>query len=167
MTEGHPASLDGADEGQGAAAFAGPIHATCVVIGDQAVLIRGESGTGKSDLALRLIDRGAMLVSDDYTYVQRQGPDIKATPPPEIAGLIEVRGVGLISMPHRPSASVAMIVHLLNEYDADPDRLPLDRTTERLCGQDVPLMTLRALEPSAPIKVELALNAKNAAESSL
>lgn len=166
MTQENPASLQGADEGQGDAAFTGTIHATCIVIGDQAVLIRGESGTGKSDLALRLIDRGAMLVSDDYTYVQRQGPDIMATPPPEIAGLIEVRGVGLISMPHRPSASIAMIVHLLSEYDADPDRLPLDRTAERLCGKDVPLMTLRALEPSAPIKVELALNAKNAAESS-
>ena len=76
------------------------------------MLIEGASGAGKSDLALRLIDRGALLVSDDYSLVRRVGTSILATAPTTIAGKIEVRGVGIIEMPHDAEAEVALIVAL-------------------------------------------------------
>jgi serine kinase of HPr protein (carbohydrate metabolism regulator) len=74
------------------------IHATCVAIGGQGVLIMGPSGIGKSDLALRLIDRGATLVSDDYTEIELVEGALTGRPPATIAGKIEVRGVGIVTM---------------------------------------------------------------------
>jgi serine kinase of HPr protein (carbohydrate metabolism regulator) len=71
------------------------LHASCVAIKGRAVLIEGRSGEGKSDLALRLIDRGAVLVSDDQTICQRRDGVLHATPPATIAGKIEVRSVGI------------------------------------------------------------------------
>ena len=70
------------------------LHASTVSIKGRAVLIEGPSGSGKSDLALRLIDRGATLVSDDYTIVRRIDGNLIASAPPNIAGLCEVRGCG-------------------------------------------------------------------------
>src|SRR3546814_13901309 len=67
------------------------LHASCVAIGGRAVLIEGPSGSGKSDLALRLIDRGAKLVADDYTILTREYGAPKASTPPPIAGRIGVR----------------------------------------------------------------------------
>jgi serine kinase of HPr protein (carbohydrate metabolism regulator) len=130
------------------------LHASCVAIGGRAVLIAGKSGTGKSDLALRLIDRGAMLVSDDYTELRRRGGTLFATPPIRIAGKIEVRGVGLVDMPHLPEAEVALLVDL----DTLVARMP-ERQARRLAGVDIPSVSLAPLEASAPIKVELLLKA--------
>jgi serine kinase of HPr protein (carbohydrate metabolism regulator) len=128
------------------------IHASCVAIGGRAVLIAGKSGAGKSDLALRLIDRGAALISDDYTLLERRGADLLARPPVTIAGKIELRGVGLIEMDHGSEAPVALMIDL----DLTPERLPEPQTRE-LCGVPVPVIGLNGLEPSAPIKVEAAL----------
>jgi serine kinase of HPr protein (carbohydrate metabolism regulator) len=128
------------------------LHASCVAIGDKAVLIAGRSGTGKSDLALRLIDRGAVLVSDDYTEVRRRGPALFATPPARIAGQIEVRGIGLVAMPHLPEAEVVLLIDL----DGAVERMP-EAATRRLAGVDIPAIALAPLEASAPIKVELLL----------
>ncbi len=130
------------------------LHASCVAIGGRAVLIAGKSGTGKSDLALRLIDRGAMLVSDDYTELRRRGGTLFATPPIRIAGKIEVRGVGLVDMPHLAEAKVALLVDL----DTLVARMP-ERQARRLAGVDIPSVALAPLEASAPIKVELLLKA--------
>jgi serine kinase of HPr protein (carbohydrate metabolism regulator) len=130
------------------------IHASCVAIGGQAVLLAGRSGAGKSDLALRLIDRGAVLVSDDYSEVRRRSGRLHASPPARLAGKIEVRGVGIVEMPHVPEAEVALFVDL----DAPVVRMP-EPATRRLAGVEVPLATLAALEASAPIKVELLLRA--------
>lgn len=129
------------------------IHASCVAIGGRAVLIEGRSGEGKSDLALRLIDRGAMLVSDDQTICQRQNAGLIASPPPTIAGKIEVRGVGIVEMPHVAQVPVDLLIVILDA----PPRFPEDSRTRRVAGIDVPVLALAALEPSAPIKVELAL----------
>ena len=74
------------------------LHASTVAIDGRAVLIAGLSGSGKSDLALRLIDRGAVLVSDDYTVVSRAGDELTACAPTTIKGKMEVRGVGLMSI---------------------------------------------------------------------
>ena len=129
------------------------IHASAVAIGGRAVLIGGLSGKGKSDLALRLIDRGGALVSDDYTLVRRQGDLLLASPPATIAGRIEVRGVGLAEFPADSDVPVALFVDL----DALPERLPEQGETRRLAGISIPVVGLSALEPSAPIKVEIAL----------
>lgn len=129
------------------------IHATCVAIDGRAVLLCGASGSGKSDLALRLIDRGAELVSDDQVLLVRDGDRLRASPPAPIAGKIEVRGIGILAMPHR----VAMPVSLLVQLDDPIERLPLDERSRAFAGIEVPVIALRAFEASAPIKVELAL----------
>lgn len=129
------------------------IHASCVAIGGRAVLLCGASGSGKSDLALRLIDRGAELVSDDQVLLTRDGDTLRASPPATIAGKIEVRGLGILAMPHR----TAMPVSLLIQLDDPIARMPLDARSRTLAGVDVPVIALAALEPSAPIKAELAL----------
>ena len=134
--------------------FAGAIHGTTVLLNGRAVMIRGGSGSGKSDLALR----GAQLLSDDDTDVVLRDGGVVASTPPNIAGLIEVRGIGLVAMPHATEAPLALIVALLPEGEAPPERYPAEPRAVRLCGQDVPILTLRPFEASAPIKVELALD---------
>ena len=129
-----------------------PIHATAVAIDGVAVLLMGEPGSGKSDLALRLIDRGAVLVSDDYTVLSVTGDGLIATAPPTIAGRIEIRGLGIVAMPHRASAAVAMIVRL----DVTVERMPEERH-ETVVGVTLPAITLDPREASAPIKLEIAL----------
>lgn len=135
------------------------VHASCVAIGSNAVLIIGPSGSGKSDLSLRLIDRGAALVSDDYTQLvlDETRDMIIATPPATIAGRIEVRGLGVLSLPWRAQAPVALAVALTAEGDPPVERLPLAQEHHSLCGREIPLIRLNAFEASAPIKVEYAL----------
>ena len=128
------------------------LHASCVSIGGRAVLIAGRSGTGKSDLALRLIDRGARLVSDDYTIVRRVEGRLLARAPANIEGRIEVRGVGIVEMKSVRDVPVTLLVDL----DEAPERLPRGSRTRVIAGVPVPAIGLSALEPSAPIKVEAA-----------
>lgn len=130
------------------------VHASCVAIGGRAVLLAGRSGTGKSDLALRLIDRGAILVSDDYTVVRRAARLLVATAAPNISGKIEVRGIGVIEMPPLKEAPVALLVVLDEPVGRMPDEMVPRR---RIAGIELPVVALAALEASAPIKVELAL----------
>jgi serine kinase of HPr protein (carbohydrate metabolism regulator) len=130
------------------------VHATCVAIGGRGVLIAGRSGSGKSDLALRLIDRGARLVSDDYTQLVRRGMRLRAGAPATIAGKMEVRGVGLVDFD--PSSDVP--VCLLVDLDRPPQRLPEPGEQASVAGLEIPSVGLAALEASAPIKVELALH---------
>ena len=87
------------------------LHASAVAIEGRAVLIGGRSGTGKSDLALRLIDRGAGLISDDYTYVRRVNGQALASAPANIAGKIEVRGVGIVELDTAADVPVALEGH--------------------------------------------------------
>ncbi len=129
------------------------IHAGCVAIGGRGVLIAGRSGSGKSDLALRLIDRGAVLVSDDYTIVTRAGGGLVASAPATIAGQMEIRGVGVVEM----EAPGAVPICLLVDLDRAPDRLPDEGERATVAGLELPVIGLAALEPSAPIKVEHAL----------
>ena len=129
------------------------IHATCVAIGDVAVLIEGPSGAGKSDLALRLIDRGARLVSDDYTMLVRRGGQLIARPPANLVGKMEVRGIGIVTMENVSDVPVAMLVAIVPA----PPRMPTEGRLRRIAGVALREVVLPALEPSAPIKVELAL----------
>jgi serine kinase of HPr protein (carbohydrate metabolism regulator) len=129
------------------------VHATCVAIGGRGVLIRGRSGSGKSDLALRLIDRGARLVSDDYTILSAQDGRVRARPPETIAGKLEVRGVGIVEM----APEMDVIVCLIADLDRAPERLPASAQGIALVGTLVPSIGIAALEASAPLKLEQAL----------
>lgn len=132
------------------------VHASCVAIDGRAVLLAGRSGSGKSDLALRLIDRGAKLVSDDYTLVRRTGDRLMASAPATISGRMEVRGLGVVDMPPLAEAPVALLIELDEPVERMPAEMP---PTRRLAGVDIPIVALPPLEASAPIKVELALAA--------
>ncbi len=132
------------------------IHqATCVAIGDQAILIEGEPGSGKSSLALALIDRGAALIGDDGVLLEVAAGVLTACPHPRTRGLIEVRNLGLIDVAARESAAVALIVVL---DAAAPRYIEAIATAERY-GVALPLIRLTPHEAILPIKVELALRA--------
>jgi hypothetical protein len=128
------------------------VHASCVAIGGRGVLLAGKSGAGKSDLALRLVDRGARLVSDDYTELRCLGETLLARAPATIAGKIEVRGIGIVEL----EAQADVPVCLYADLDERAERLPEQRAIA-LAGRSVPLVALAALEPSAPLKLEYAL----------
>lgn len=128
------------------------LHATTVAIDGRAVMIEGRSGTGKSDLALRLIDRGAVLVSDDRTAVVRDGARLIAKAPVQMAGRIEVRGLGIVAVPHVGDVPVALVVRAAEE----DQRLP-ERRVRRIAGVAVREVTLDPFRASAPLKVEWAL----------
>jgi serine kinase of HPr protein (carbohydrate metabolism regulator) len=129
------------------------VHATSVAIHGHAVLLTGESGSGKSDLALRLIDRGATLVCDDYTLCEARAGRLWARTAPNIAGKMEVRYLGLVAMHYVTDVPVALAISL----DDKPVRMPDQTMSISISGVDIPCVALDAREPSAAIKVELAL----------
>lgn len=130
------------------------LHATCVAIRGVGVLLTGPPGSGKSDLALRLIDRGAELVSDDGTIVTAQDGRLIASAPATIAGLIEARGLAILARPALAAAPLALCLAL----DRTPVRLPDAPLPTRLIeGVALPLLALAPFEASAAIKVEQAL----------
>jgi serine kinase of HPr protein (carbohydrate metabolism regulator) len=130
------------------------VHGTSVARDGKAVLITGASGAGKSDLALRLIDRGAKLVSDDYTILTQVEGQLIGRAPDTIKGKIEVRGVGIVKQDVLQDVPVALVVDL-----ADPaERFPMDAKTRLIAGLHVPIIGLNPFEASAPIKVEIALS---------
>src|SRR5689334_113133 len=84
------------------------VHGTSVALGGDGILLRGPSGSGKSDLALRLIDGGARLVSDDQTELRVFGEELRMTAPASIAGRLEVRGIGILHVPSAASAPLRL-----------------------------------------------------------
>ena len=130
------------------------IHASTVALEGRAVLISGPSGSGKSDLTLRLLDRGFTLVSDDQTIVKREGERLIASAPPTIKGKLEIRGIGIVDMETVESAPVALYVELTSEIV----RLPDDRRERPVLGVNLPLISIDAQTASAASKVSLALD---------
>ncbi len=128
---------------------------TCVAIGGRGVLLRGPSGSGKSDLALRLIDGGAELVADDRIELEPGAGTVIASAPPAIRGLLEVRGIGVVRLPYRRSVPVALVVDLV---DPPPARLPAPGTAT-IQGHALPVIRLTAQGASAAARVRLALGA--------
>ena len=141
------------------------VHATTVAMGNRAVLLRGASGSGKSDLALRfLADQSSFpsagdarwLVADDQTHLSGSEGQVFAAPPASLAGLIEVRGVGLVTLPFKAHVPVVLVVDLVSA--ADVDRMPADDEAIDLLGCRIPLRRLMPFEASAPLKLVLLLN---------
>lgn len=133
------------------------LHASCVALGDRAVLLAGPSGCGKSDLALRLLDEGAELVADDQTRLACAGEGLVASPPAALAGLIEVRHIGLFRLPFRREVPVALYVEL-TPPEALRERLP-EEAPIFLLDQPVRRLRLPGLAASTPAKIRLALRA--------
>ena len=134
------------------------IHAGCVALGKKGVLILGESGAGKSDLMLRLMDEGAKLVADDRTELYVARGRFCARAPKSIAGLIEVRGLGIIAQPFVTGVGVALAVRL-----GTPERLPERQFFQPPPGispaKAVPLIVLDGRAASATARLRLALKA--------
>lgn len=130
------------------------VHASTVATEGRAVLITGPSGSGKSDLTLRLLDRGFTLVSDDQTIVKRQGDQLIASAPPNIVGKLEIRGIGIVDMDMVNDVPVALLVELTSEIQ----RLPDDSRERPILGIPLPLISIDAMTASAPSKVALALD---------
>jgi HPr kinase/phosphorylase len=132
------------------------VHATAVAIDGRAVLLRGPSGSGKSDLALRLIAAGGQLVADDQSQLWRDGNAILIRAPATIAGLIEARGVGIMKVDWMPVARLALIADLVAPQHVE--RLP-EPSNETILGVSLPRIALAPFEASTPAKLRLALAA--------
>ena len=131
-------------------------HATCVDVAGVGVLLCGPPGSGKSDLALRLIDGGARLIADDRVELRAADGALVAAPPPAIAGMMEVRGLGLVAVRCQPRAHVGLVVDLVPTEKVE--RLP-EAMTCAYEGISVARVALSPLEASACAKVRLAAQA--------
>ena len=135
------------------------IHASCVAIGSQGVLLLGPSGAGKSDLALRLIDEGARLVADDRTILFVSKRALHAKAPASIKGLLEIRGLGIVELPVRAAAKIALAVRLGKEGARLPSHRIYHAPTFLRPAAPVPLIALNAHFASTPAKIRAALAA--------
>jgi HPr kinase/phosphorylase len=139
------------------------IHGTCVALGRSAALLRGASGAGKSDLALRFLalasdgDRAPTLIADDQVWIEDgTSGELLASAPPTLAGKIEVRGLGILETPHLAVGRLVLVVDLVS--DAEVPRMPPDPPeTVTIAGVALPRLALAAFEPSSPLKLKLAL----------
>jgi HPr kinase/phosphorylase len=132
------------------------VHATCIAFDGHGILLRGASGSGKSDLALRAIDHGAQLVADDQVVLVRDGADMIASAPASLHGLIEIRGLGIMRMDAAARARVALVADLTEPHAIE--RLP-DRRHCDIDGITIPWLALAPFEASAPAKLRFALMA--------
>jgi HPr kinase/phosphorylase len=133
----------------------GICHATAITIGGSGVLLTGPSGSGKSDLALRLIDRGAELICDDAVVIEPVNGCLILSPAPNIDGKLELRGIGICKIPSASTAPLRLVAALAS----DVERMPSFDCSTMVSGYDVPLIRLAAFEISAAIKLEYALRA--------
>ncbi len=134
------------------------VHGACVARDGQAVLLRGPSGAGKSDLALRFSrhDPRNVLVADDQVLLDARAKTVWARPHPALAGLIEVRGIGIVRVTFLPRAELRLIVDLTSHEEID--RLPPDPPASITIGAaTLPMLRLAPFENSAPLKLALAI----------
>lgn len=127
-------------------------NVTAVAIAGRGLLIEGPPGSGKTSLALALIDRGAQLVGDDGVALSRVGDALHAAPPPATRGLCEVRNVGLVALP-----AVAAPLALVLALDPGAPRFPLEREERLLAGVALPLLRFAPGDAAQALRAEYAL----------
>lgn len=139
------------------------VHGTCVALGRRAALLRGGSGAGKSDLALRFLSLPAeaglalSLVADDQVEIAANGEQaLIASAPATLAGKLEVRGLGIVTVPHLAEASLVLAVDLVEPGNV-PRMPPETAETVSIAGVALPLLRLAPFEASAPLKLKMAL----------
>lgn len=142
------------------------MHGTAIACAGRAVLIRGPSGSGKSDLALRCLALGpssliadpVRLISDDQVRLTVRPDGLYASAPPSIAGLLEIRGVGPRHVPACPHETrLTLVADLLSGDASQPERLPDPWPTAAVLGVELPLLRLAPFHASAPIKLLMTL----------
>ncbi len=134
------------------------IYATSVAINNFGVIIIGKSGSGKSDLALRLINnKNAVLVSDDRTDICVKDNKLYASAPEVIKGLMEIRGVGIVRLDYMPIAEVKLVINLVDDIKKI-ERVPKNFFYEYF-NLKIPMLDLYAFEVSAVDKVVIKLKA--------
>ena len=129
-------------------------HSTSVVIEDLGVLIRGQSGSGKSDLALRLIDSGATLISDDLTICKKIGDYLYLYPHSNTKGLLEVREIGIMTVPYVENIKLTLVVELVEE---EFERIP-GMMSCSILGMKFPKIKIFGKSSSAVAKIKIKLN---------
>ncbi len=127
---------------------------SAIAIGGRALAIEGPSGSGKSTLALALIDRGAGLIGDDGITVSREGEQVIAGPPPHISGLIEIRGVGIVTLPVALPAPLALILML---GGSQGERMPDELAHREILGCQVPVLPFDPGTVAPALRAEWAL----------
>lgn len=140
------------------------LHATAISLGDRAALIRGPSGSGKSDIALRclacapnaLIGEPSRLISDDQVIVTRRGASLIASAPAAIVGKLEVRGIGIVPVASQQSAMIVMCVELTSAHRME--RMPDPWPMTSILGISIPILLVDAGAHATPIKILLALS---------
>jgi serine kinase of HPr protein (carbohydrate metabolism regulator) len=130
------------------------MYGTVIAIDGWGVMLRGKSGSGKSDLALRLIGEGARLVADDQVHLRLEGGLVYASAPARIAGLLEVRGIGVVPFEAMGRAPLALVLTMSKRQDVG--RMP-DAKTLDILGLELPELDLFPFEASAVQKVKVAL----------
>jgi serine kinase of HPr protein (carbohydrate metabolism regulator) len=130
------------------------VHATCIAFDGVGILLRGPSGSGKSDLALRAIADGARLIADDRVALARAGDRVVASAPESLRGLIEIRGLGIMKMASDDRAPLSLVADL--EPRAEIARMP-ERTCCTLMGAEIDWIALAPFEASASVRLRHAL----------
>ncbi|MEE8294527.1 MAG: HPr kinase/phosphatase C-terminal domain-containing protein [Sphingomonadales bacterium] len=131
-----------------------PYRASAVAVNGKAVLLEGPSGVGKSDLALRLISRGAILISDDYVNLKAVSGKLVASPPKNIAAKLEVRGIGIHDFPFVENIPVVLVISLAPREDIS--RMP-EKNFIEILGFRLPKFVLHAFDASTPDKIFMLL----------
>jgi HPr kinase/phosphorylase len=139
------------------------VHGTCVALGTKAALLRGGSGVGKSDLALRFmalpseLEFEPRLVADDQVLVEARGPqELIASASATLAGKLEVRGLGILDVPYLGEARLVLAVDLVQSREV-PRMPPEPLENIMIAGVALPLLRLAPFEPSSALKLKLAL----------
>lgn len=128
------------------------VHATCVLWRSRGLLLRGRSGSGKSALALRLLEAGAWLVADDLVRVRARGGRLVAEAP-QPRGHLEVRGLGLFRLVTLPGCRLHLAVRVRGGVG---ERLPCEEAAS-ICGLRLPAVTIDPGSPTALARLEMAL----------
>ena len=131
------------------------VHSSAVVLDDNGVLIMGDSGSGKSDLALRLIDNGATLISDDVSICKKKFNDVYLFCPPETKGLLEVRDIGIVTVPFVEQIKLRLVVKLTV---SQANRLPNKNNFFKILGIKYPLLKIDGRNSSSVVKIKVKLN---------